>query len=85
MRTVIPANVIVSARPFFNKVAGADGEIDAFELQRVLAAVFKKDEGSVSLECARSCVAMVDRDRSGKLDYVEFRSLYRASEKRDNF
>eukprot|EP00112_Aurelia_sp_Birch-Aquarium-sp1_P011792 Seg2480.2 transcript_id=Seg2480.2/GoldUCD/mRNA.D3Y31 product="GRIP1-associated protein 1" protein_id=Seg2480.2/GoldUCD/D3Y31 len=41
---------------FFKKVAGADGEIDAFELQSVLTAVFKKefnDTKEFSLEACR--------------------------------
>jgi len=29
-----------------------------------------------SLEACRSMVAMVDRDRNGKLDYEEFRSMW---------
>ena len=55
-----------------------DGEIDAFELQAVLNSAFKKemDGKSFSLEACRSMVAMVDRDRNGKLDYEEFRTMW---------
>lgn len=65
-------------RPFFDKVAGSDGEIDAFELQNVLNSAFKKEMNGkeFSLEACRSMVAMVDRDRNGKLDYDEFRSMW---------
>jgi len=64
--------------PFFKKVAGNDGEIDAFELQAVLNSAFKKEMNGkeFSLEACRSMVAMVDRDRNGKLDYEEFRSMW---------
>jgi len=65
-------------KPFFEKVAGSDGEIDAFELQAVLNSAFKKEMNgkSFSLEACRSMVAMVDRDRNGKLDYDEFRTMW---------
>lgn len=65
-------------KPFFEKVAGNDGEIDAFELQAVLNSAFKKEMNgkSFSLEACRSMVAMVDRDRNGKLDYDEFRTMW---------
>lgn len=63
---------------FFDKVAGSDGEIDAFELQSILNSAFKKEmEGKAfSLEACRSMIAMVDRDRNGKLDYEEFRTMW---------
>jgi len=65
-------------KPFFDKVGGEDGEIDAFELQQVANAALRKelDGKEMSLEACRSMVAMVDRDRNGKLDYGEFRSLW---------
>lgn len=65
---------------FFEKVAGTDGEIDAFELQMVVNSAFKKELGGreFSLEACRSMVAMEDRDRNGKLDYEEFRSVWTA-------
>jgi len=66
-------------KPFFEKVAGADEEIDSFELQSVVNAAFKKelDGREFSLEACRSMLSMVDRDRNGKLDYEEFRTLWR--------
>jgi len=65
-------------KPFFEKVAGADGEIDAFELKNILNSAFKKEMAGkdFSLEACRSMVAMVDRDRNGKLDYGEFREMW---------
>lgn len=66
-------------KPFFEKVAGADAEIDAFELCEVLTMVLKKDYPDMkqcSLEACRSMVAMVDRDRSGRLNFEEFRELW---------
>ncbi|XP_065056554.1 calpain-9-like isoform X1 [Rhopilema esculentum] len=64
---------------FFKKVAGEDGEIDSFELQGVITAVFKKEfKGTrdFSLEACRSMVAMMDKDRSGKLVFGEFKDLW---------
>lgn len=75
-------------KPFFTKVAGNDGEIDSFELQAVMKSAFKKelDGTEFSLEACRSMVAMVDRDRNGKLDYEEFRDLWRTvMEWKNNF
>merc|ERR1719505_509006 len=68
----------IKFKPFFDKVGGEDGEIDAFELQQVANAALRKelDGKEMSLEACRSMVAMVDRDRNGKLDYGEFRSLW---------
>ncbi|XP_064628930.1 calpain-B-like [Lineus longissimus] len=65
-------------KSFFDKVAGADDEIDSFELQQVLNAAFKKETGGrdCSLEACRSLVASVDRDRNGKLVYEEFREMW---------
>jgi len=66
-------------QPFFEKVAGKDGEIDSFELQTVLNAAFKKEMAGkeFSLEACRSMVSMTDLDRNGKLDYEEFRNMWR--------
>lgn len=62
----------------FESIAGADEEIDAFELNGLLDRVFKADlaGGKVSLELCRSMLAMTDRDRNGKLDYEEFREMW---------
>lgn len=67
-------------QPFFNKIAGEDAEIDAFELQKVFASVFKEEMNgkTFSLEACRSMLSMVDNgSRNGKLDYEEFRELWR--------
>lgn len=66
--------------PFFERVAGEDDEIDAFELQSVLNRVFQEemDGKNFSLEACRSMLSMVDQDvRNGKLDFEEFRELWR--------
>ena len=63
----------------FKGVAGEDLEIDAFELHKLLGSVFKRDFGEVkdfSIECCRSLIVMVDRDRSGKLDFAQFKDLF---------
>jgi calpain len=64
---------------FFEQVAGKDGEIDSFELQKVVNSAFRKElEGKeFSLEACRSMLVMVDVDRNGKLDYFEFRDVWR--------
>lgn len=64
----------------FKDVAGVDLEVDAFELQSVVGNIFKRDFGMVkkfSIECCRSLIVMVDTDRSGKLDYPQFKRLFR--------
>ena len=63
----------------FKSVAGDDQEVDAFELQDFLGRLFKRDFGHVmefSLECCRSMVVMADEDRSGKLTFGQFKSLF---------
>lgn len=72
------AKVDEKYKAFFETVAGADGEIDAFELQKILEAAFKKEMAAqqFSLEACRSMISMEDRDRNGKLDYPEFRSMW---------
>ena len=63
----------------FKSVAGEDLEVDAFELQDVLGMIFKRDFGELkqfSIECCRSLVVMADKDRSGKLDYPQFKDLF---------
>jgi len=75
-------------KPFFDKVAGEDQEIDSFELLAVVNAAFKKelDGRQFSLEACRSMLSMVDRDRNGKLDYPEFRECWRTvMEWKNNF
>lgn len=63
----------------FKSVAGNDLQVDAFELQSVVGQIFKKDFGIVkqfSIECCRSLIVMADMDRSGKLDFVQFKKLF---------
>jgi len=62
----------------FKKVAGVDLEVDAYELQDILNAVFMKEfkfDGFTADTC-RSLVAMRDFDRSVKLGYEEFKKLW---------
>lgn len=63
----------------FKAVADEDLAVDAFELQSVIGKIFKRDFGMVkefSIECCRSLIVMADADRSGKLDYGQFRKLF---------
>ena len=63
----------------FKSVAGEDLEVDAFELQDVMGMIFKRDFGELkqfSIECCRSLVVMADKDRSGKLDFPQFKDLF---------
>ena len=63
----------------FKAVADDDLEVDAFELQSVIGKIFKRDFGMIkefSIECCRSLIVMADEDRSGKLDYGQFRILF---------
>lgn len=65
-------------RTLFRKTAGEDLEVDPYELRAILDSNFKhefKFDG-VSLETARSMVAMMDIDHSGKLGYDEFKKLW---------
>jgi calpain len=65
-------------RDAFKKISGPDLEIDAYELQDILNAAFKKEfkfDGFTADTC-RSLVAMKDVDRSGKLGYDEFKKLW---------
>ncbi|XP_076463680.1 LOW QUALITY PROTEIN: calpain-9-like [Babylonia areolata] len=76
-----------SLKQNFRKIAGEDMEIDAFELQEILNAVFQKDErlqttyeqfafSGFTIDATRSMVAMHDGDLSGKLGYDEFKDLW---------
>lgn len=66
----------------FSAVAGADGQIDAEELQRCLTASgmadYPRPGGSFNLETCRLMVAMLDRDHSGTMGFNEFRELWAA-------
>lgn len=64
---------------FFKAVADDDLEVDAFELQSVIGKIFKRDFGIVkefSIECCRSLIAMADEDRTGRLNYHQFKILF---------
>ncbi|XP_069118054.1 calpain-B-like isoform X11 [Argopecten irradians] len=67
----------------FRRVAGEDMEVDAYELQGILNAVFTKASNienfkfsGFSVDCCRSMVAMHDGDLSGKLGFDEFKELW---------
>ncbi|CAD5122448.1 DgyrCDS10873 [Dimorphilus gyrociliatus] len=65
-------------RAAFKSIAGADMEIDAYELQVILDNAFKRDFkfDGFSAETCRSMVALLDNDRSGKLGFEEFKKLW---------
>lgn len=65
-------------REAFKKIAGEDMEIDAYELQDILNAAFMKEFkfDGFSNDTCRSMVAMKDLDKSGKLGYDEFKTLW---------
>ncbi|KAK7103835.1 hypothetical protein V1264_018654 [Littorina saxatilis] len=67
-----------SLKDNFRRLAGEDMEIDAFELQEVLNAVFQKEFSfpGFTIDATRSMVAMHDGDLSGKLGYDEFKDLW---------
>lgn len=62
----------------FDKVKGPDGEVTADEMIDILNVAFAKDfefEG-FSKEASRSLMSMMDVDRSGSLEFEEFRNLW---------
>ncbi|XP_069579407.1 grancalcin-like isoform X2 [Brachyistius frenatus] len=64
---------------YFTAIAGQDGEIDAEELQRCLTqAGFTGSYAPFSLETCRIMIAMLDRDFTGKMGFVEFKELFTA-------
>lgn len=62
----------------FLQLAGADGEIDAYELQDLLNKVFLKEFvfDGFSVDMCRSLVASRDCDLSGKLGFEDFQRLW---------
>ncbi|XP_073995012.1 calpain-B-like isoform X2 [Rhodnius prolixus] len=63
-------------RKLFKEYAGADEQMDCFELKVVLDCIMRNEiNGGFSKEACRSMIALVDADRSGKLDFEEFKYL----------
>jgi len=65
-------------KEFFHKIAGEDMEVDWMELKEILDYAMRnetKNEG-FSKDVCRSMVAMMDVDRSGKLGFEEFKTLW---------
>jgi len=67
-----------SGKQAFLNLAGADGEIDPYELQNILNQVFLKDFtfDGFSTDMTRSMVALRDYDMSGRLGYDDFKKLW---------
>lgn len=65
-------------KELFRRTAGDDPEIDAHKLRKILESKLKAEFKlkSVNLETARSLLAMMDSDHSGKLGYDEFKHLW---------
>nr|CDS34356.1 calpain A [Hymenolepis microstoma] len=69
---------VKALRNAFDKVKGPDGEVTADEMVDILNVAFAKDfefEG-FSKETSRSLISMMDVDRSGSLEFEEFRNLW---------
>lgn len=66
------------AKEAFIKLAGEDGEVDAFELRDILNTIFMSvfEFDGFSTDMTRSMVAMFDADLSGKLGYEDFQKLW---------
>ncbi|KAI8505063.1 hypothetical protein Bbelb_171720 [Branchiostoma belcheri] len=64
---------------YFSSVAGADQQVDARELQRVLTSSgISGSYQPFSLETSRILISMLDRDYSGKMGFNEFKELWGA-------
>lgn len=62
---------------YFANVAGADGQIDALELQRCLTqSGISGSYQPFSLETCRLMINMLDRDYSGMMGFNEFKELW---------
>lgn len=62
----------------FERVAGEDGVIDAFELRDLLQTCFRRELGEYkfNLETCRSMILWLDEDKSGCLEFDEFLHLW---------
>ncbi|PAA60754.1 hypothetical protein BOX15_Mlig019924g1 [Macrostomum lignano] len=62
----------------FQKIAGEDMEVDAYELRDIVNTAFQKEFkfDGFSVETCRSMVALMDVDQSGKLGFDEFKTLW---------
>ncbi|XP_066289595.1 sorcin-like isoform X2 [Branchiostoma lanceolatum] len=64
---------------YFSSVAGADGQVDARELQKCLTSSgISGTYQPFSLETSRIMISMLDRDYSGKMGFNEFKELWAA-------
>ncbi|NEO88630.1 MAG: hypothetical protein F6J87_31025 [Spirulina sp. SIO3F2] len=62
---------------YFSAVAGADGQIDALELQRCLTSSgISGSYKPFSYETSRLCISLLDRDYSGTMGFDEFKELW---------
>lgn len=64
----------------FYKIAGEDERIDSFELQKVMAMIFRSEfpaTSDFSLEACRAMIASMDSHREGKLNYSQFKDLWK--------
>lgn len=63
----------------YYKLAGKDEQLDAFELQSIMAMVFRTTfpkNSDFSLETCRSMVSSMDTYKIAKLNYVQFKNLW---------
>ncbi|KAH9519565.1 Calpain-1 catalytic subunit [Bulinus truncatus] len=65
-------------RNFFFRVSGEIMEVDCFYLQEVINDNLKKDPilQEISLEACKSLLNLMDEDRSARLGFVEFQSVW---------
>lgn len=65
---------------FFERIAGQDREMDAWELQKVLTFALQKEFEfeEFSIDTTKSLIACVDLSRTGKLELEEFKELWQS-------
>ncbi|KAJ8931565.1 hypothetical protein NQ314_015512 [Rhamnusium bicolor] len=71
--TASPDNAI---KEVFKNFAGKDEQISWVELKKILDLLLTREKQEFSKEVCRSMVAMMDTDRSGKLNFHEFYELW---------